>query len=530
MAKHFDKSARINRWDLASLTWMIGLMLLAPSILRVTGISWDEPTHWRWGEAKLDFWIGYLSGERTWGDFGDAAGSLVHPGLWDLSHAALMRWIDAPPWEIGHALSAVFGFAGMAAVWITGRFLGGPGMGLAALVLLTLTPRYFGHIWFNPKDIPFAACSAWALYFALRILRERRSPRRISLLGFGVAVGLSLGLRFAGFLVPFYLALFLLGCRIFNPEGETGLIRWTLTWMLRGSVVLGTALAVAFPFWPALWVTPATSVAEGASYAQSFDWDFPVLFDGRFINASELPFFYLPTWIGITLPIPQTLLLTSALGCLVWHIRRRWRDLSAEWLMVGMAVVFPVVYVMATDPILYDGMRHFLFVLPPIALLGAAGWQVLYREAAQRWAARGRLWATIFPISLLAMVGLEMGRLHPYYYIWFNPLVGGLREAGDRFETDYWGLAFQEAGLLAQAELPVDAELVVSVGSPRHLLEPFVPSSWTLVKSRESAEIYIATTRLNLHLARPGRVIGVVEREGAPLCVILRLEELDSNE
>jgi hypothetical protein len=38
-----------------------------------------------------------------------------------------------------------------------------------------------------------------------------------------------------------------------------------------------------------------------------------------------------------------------------------------------------------------------------------------------------------------------MIRLHPYQYTYFNQIVGTVRDAGNRFMLDYWGLAFKQA-------------------------------------------------------------------------------------
>ena len=38
-----------------------------------------------------------------------------------------------------------------------------------------------------------------------------------------------------------------------------------------------------------------------------------------------------------------------------------------------------------------------------------------------------------------------MVRLHPYEYVYFNPLIGGVRGAQGKYMLDYWGLAFKQA-------------------------------------------------------------------------------------
>jgi hypothetical protein len=40
---------------------------------------------------------------------------------------------------------------------------------------------------------------------------------------------------------------------------------------------------------------------------------------------------------------------------------------------------------------------------------------------------------------------VEMVRLHPYQYVHFNHLVGGIEGADNKFMLDYWGLSFKQA-------------------------------------------------------------------------------------
>src|SRR5208283_2260228 len=48
---------------------------------------------------------------------------------------------------------------------------------------------------------------------------------------------------------------------------------------------------------------------------------------------------------------------------------------------------------------------------------------------------------------------IEMVRLHPYQYAYFNAISGGLRHAQGRFMIDYWGLSFKQAGQALVASL-----------------------------------------------------------------------------
>ena len=93
---------------------------------------------------------------------------------------------------------------------------------------------------------------------------------------------------------------------------------------------------------------------------------------------------------------------------------------------------------------MYNGVRHFLFIIPPLAVLGglAAGFIIwMIAQKSQRVAiatALAMFAGTIVPVT-------DMVRIHPYQYANFNRIAGGIYEADDNFMLDYWGLAFKQA-------------------------------------------------------------------------------------
>src|SRR5262249_21130876 len=104
----------------------------------------------------------------------------------------------------------------------------------------------------------------------------------------------------------------------------------------------------------------------------------------------------------------------------------------------------------ALRPAMYNGIRHFAFVLPPFAVLGglAAAW---ISDAMRRFRGATIAAALVFLLGIAAPI-VEMARLHPYEYTHFNRFAGGVAHARGRYMLDYWGLAFKQAsqGLLAR--------------------------------------------------------------------------------
>lgn len=525
---------------------LLGLMLLLIGLLLDDhGISWDEQYHIDWGEAKWEFYAGLLKGDKSLEDAASLSGSIIHPGFFDLTAALLRRIL---PWDantVSHLLSALFGWAGLVGVWQMGRLVGGERVGFFALVSLILLPRYFGHLWFNPKDIPFAACHIWALYFGLRFLMLLPKPSWSSALLFGLCVGLALGVRIAGLLLPCYvllgMGLYYAGrWRIDQQPLKALACEWPpqLLKLAAGGLL---AFVVVLPFWPVVWLDTGERGGDGAvaalDRAQNFDWNAPVLFDGDIVLSNELPWYYLPKWLLVT--TPEWLLLLLAIGCALAVTTLRglpktdwFREKTLASAVIVFATGFPIGYVILTGPTIYDGLRHFLWLLPLMAILGGLSLEhLLNRFEPQRQlrvaAVAGFAWLTTL---------FQYVTLHPYQYVYFNAFTGGLAGAYERWETDYWALSYREACETFEALLDdvygtaprPEIKVMLMRSTADWLVEPFLPEGCTLTRNGREAHFVITYTRMLdhavlKHKAPHARVVGLVERQAAPLNFIFLL-------
>jgi hypothetical protein len=110
--------------------------------------------------------------------------------------------------------------------------------------------------------------------------------------------------------------------------------------------------------------------------------------------------------------------------------------------------------------IVYDNARQLLFALPPFFALSSTAIAALLRLARFRW-------AQLAVAGLILLPGiLAIRRLHPYEYIYYNELTGGVRGADQRFEMDYWVTGFREAMEHVNAIAPYGASVAVSGSRP----------------------------------------------------------------
>jgi len=188
----------------------------------------------------------------------------------------------------------------------------------------------------------------------------------------------------------------------------------------------------------------------------------------------DMPRSYLPIYLRMKMPEILLLLGTAGLvGAVAAQFRR---DIPAgrraALLLVAMAVVLPIAIAIVTRPAMYNGIRHFLFVLPPICVLGGLAGGTLLRWLGER----SRIVAAAAGIAIVAGIGLpvsEMIALHPYQYTYFNTISGGIRAADKNYMLDYWGLSFKEAtdellGILDEKgiQTPEGRRWVVAVCGP----------------------------------------------------------------
>jgi hypothetical protein len=101
--------------------------------------------------------------------------------------------------------------------------------------------------------------------------------------------------------------------------------------------------------------------------------------------------------------------------------------------------------------VIFDGLRHLLFVLPMLALIAA--WALL------------RLAPTLLrlPIFAFAAAGFylvptvaTMIYLHPLEYVAINRFAGGIPVAQGYFDLDYWSSAATEAAHRLERRLAVE--------------------------------------------------------------------------
>ena len=430
---------------------MLVAAVLVVLTFRSYGVTWDEDVQNWYGNLVLNYYLSLLGEMRApnWlllYKYGDLYN---YGAAFDLTAAVFNRFSPLGVYETRHLLNGFVGILGLAGCWKLGRALGGPRAGFLAALFLALTPNYYGQMFNNPKDIPFAVGFAWSIYYLIRILPELPRPRMRLVAKLGIAIGLTMAVRIGGLLLLCYLGLMLglfglwqaIAARRVMVLIETG---WTGLWR-----VFLPATAIAYPvmlaFWPWAQAAPIAHPLEALAVFSHEIFPAKTLFDGALLSASDLPWQYLPTYIGLALPeLTLALLLAAPVVAAVALFRREsWqiRPVLGRF-MLGFSIVFPIAYAIADKAVLFDGMRHFIFVLPSIAAAAA----LVADIALRRLAALPYRQPVYAALGLYGMAHVSiMVMLHPDQYVYYNGFVGGVAGAEHRFKLDYWANSYAEA-------------------------------------------------------------------------------------
>jgi hypothetical protein len=349
-----------------------------------------------------------------------------------------------PAYFVRHLLTFLLFYAAVLAFYGTlRRRLDSRWLGLAGALFLVLSPRIFADAFYNSKDLAFLAAYLLALASLSRFLHR---PTWGNALLHAVGCGFAVAIRIVAVVVPF-LTVVVLAAQVFarRKRGDPANFPWRLA--------LGySALMAGFTtlFWPALWPNPVLHFAYAFWEMASYAWNDYVLYLGREVRARELPWHYVPVWVGVTTPVFYTLLFFVGLGRLGREIaRRRWEFVAGRpedlaWLG---ALVLPVGAVIGLRSTLYDGWRHLYFVYPPMLYVAVLGFAAL-AEGARRLTQRFRPALPVFLVGCavpLLATAWAMVRDHPYQNIYFNYLAGpDMQTIKGRFEMDYWGLSCRE--------------------------------------------------------------------------------------
>jgi len=466
MSASSPATALQSRWfDRLAMAALALLALVAALTFRDYGLGWDDYTHAQYGDLLLSLYSSGFHDTRAL----SFVNLYLYGGGFDMAAALIAKGLPFDLFETRRLLGAAVGIAGIAVTWRIGRRIGGQLAGLLALVLLATCPLYYGHMFMNPKDAPFAVTMALFLLGLVRLLDQYPRPCPTTLFIIGAGFGLSIGSRImAGFgmieAIGALTLLFAIEARVDGARMAGRRLGRLLLALIPSAILAYATMAL---IWPWSVVNPLNPLAAIEIFSHFFEKPWRELFDGMLIEPPDMPRSYVPMLLGLQLP--EIFLLLGGTGLLGAFAAASRPSISprlrAMSLAVALAAILPIAVTIIARPAMYNGIRHFVFVLPPLAVAGGlagawiAHWAVdwIVQRAARFGPPALAVLVLIFAAGVTLPV-IAMARLHPYEYVAFNHVAGGVRSAQSRFMLDYWGLAFKQAAQQLRATLAARGE------------------------------------------------------------------------
>jgi len=540
---------------LVAVNILIGLL-----VFRDYGLSWDEPLFYDYGDAlgyaysPLEWLSGDFDINQSYGASGDDH-KTRGPGYLLLGRGpvSLLETLGLDKASAWHLINFLFFQLGVYFLYrLSSRWVSPPAA-LGAAALFAWQPLLWGHAFSNPKDPPFLVffLASVCLGFEMvdRLSDEATSNRQ----------------KFSSVIIPAIFLGITTSIRVLGPlAGLLVLVYgiWKFGRKLSGFIAPFTfygiiAILSMFITWPFLWENPTARFIEVLGFMSDNPTQLSVLFGGEIYRAGELPRSYLPFMLATTLTEPVWPLFffgilvaylklfkenrtlrasfretTSANG---WKSLRSSLDLTTtrnsivSLTLVLLWFVILVAYVLIRKPSMYDGLRHFLFILPPIFIFTGLAFEFLMERIQHiQLIPPGWLYAGLMFVLLLP--GLSgIVRLHPYEYTYYNSFIGGTGQAFREYETEYWLTCYREAIEQLDQTLaePMDiyvhreayiagyyADENINVHELRGALDDVQPGHYVLVNTR---------TNEDLRVFKDVPPILQIGRSNAVFCVIKRI-------
>ena len=312
--------------------------------------------------------------------------------------------------------------------------------------MVALYPRFFAEQFYNIKDMCFVAVYMLAMWATYMLIEKKFSWKWIVLFSFMAA--LATNVRIVGAVFIILLIGYVWVACIFKKYVNDG---YRLTYK-KALFISVTVIAVYFVcliiMYPVAWKSPVHTIIEiFTKFSNYDDWNGAIVFMGKAISKEEIPWYYIPVWMLVSIPVWYISLffITGMIVVLNMISKIRKREFGLKmffqyqyfiWCILLVAVPWGVIVVKHAT--LYNGWRHCYFLLPPLILFTLYGIDYMLKKGKREYQ------VIVFGLITLGMA-LQIKWIcanHPHEMVYFNN-VG--KAWASEFDRDYWHMAELQA-------------------------------------------------------------------------------------
>jgi tetratricopeptide (TPR) repeat protein len=384
---------------------------------------------------------------------------------------------------IRHIFNAIYGWLALLFAGLIACLIGGWRAGVFTVLLLFFSPRFLGHSFNNPKDIPFAAAVMAAIYFMALFFKQFPKVKISTFIFLILFIAFSISIRIGGVLLYAYFGLF--GVVYIVQEFKSSRVQivesrrqkaessYSLTFLRSSGLVrlflYGLGIVIMSYFlglllWPYALQAPLKHPLEAFSEMSKFAIGIRQLFEGSLQWSDYLPWYYTPKFILMTIPV-------AVMVGLVLFFIFVWKDKKNyfNYFIIFFTFFFPIFWIVYTNANVYGGWRHSLFAYPPMVVAAGLGFNLVVDRLTQKTTKISLIHVTSIGLLILLLWNpiRHIIKNHPYEYVYFNELTGGINKVYGNYEMDYYYNSTREAAgwLLKNAEPPLDGNSKIRVAS-----------------------------------------------------------------
>jgi len=520
------------------------LILLAVDILiglfifRDYGLTWDEPYFYSYGDAlgyaytPANWFSGHFDLNNSYGVSGDdhktrgpaylfLARNFVY-GLEALGSDSASAW---------HLVNFLFFQLGIYFLYRISKRWVNSSAAFATAALFSYQPLLWGHVFINPKDPPFLTffLASICLGFEMvdKIIDDSNSSKQkfISVIFPAIILGIATSIRVLGPLAGLLVFIYLI-TSIFQKK-NTKSTRALIPIFIGYGII---AILVMFITWPYLWESPIARFVDVFRFMSDNPTNLSVLFGAQVYRASDLPYRYLPFLLATTLTEPVWFLFIFGLIIAYWKmftkkiIKPRY-FVTLTLVLAWFAIL--IAYVLLRRPAIYDGFRHFLFILPPVFIFIGFAFEFIFEKikfkAMLYWIHAVLLIVIIIP----GIAGII--QLHPYEYAYYNSFIGGTDGAFRSYETDYWLTCYKAA--VEQLNNRTTAPVNLFVKREAYVAAPYANKNINVLDLRDAADqvksgdYILVNTRTNEDRStfKDAPIVIEIKRGNATFCIVRQI-------
>jgi hypothetical protein len=332
-----------------------------------------------------------------------------------------------------------------------------PRVALISALLLGLTPRFFGDLHNNMKDIPSAVIFAINIWLLWRLVTHQRI---IDMFWAVTAFAVAFNVKINSVFIPIVFASWLGFLWLFQRHKTTINYKRILLYFIFSPIA-------AFLLWWVFWPNPIDQLRHAFLTFGVGTNNIEVLLNGTwYCSGSTVPWYY-PLWY-LTITTPLVILFSGIAGSCCVIAQKKYHRIG---LLFVLWLCIPLLRYIVPSIGVIDGIRHFEEVLFPIAALASIGMNEIYLWFKKRVNRHIGLFVLISAVLYLL---LAIYQHHPYQISYFNELIGGIRGAMGKYDLDYWGTSQKAAVLWVNKHAPQNAKvhIVMSAAVAAQYLRP----------------------------------------------------------